>query len=345
MSNETETQGSRPTGFGAPIVGTFFLLALFIVITNGLVIISYVISRRVRQVTSTFLFNLVVVDFHNGLISVPLAAFKEETTGTNYVVGKQFCVVASIWLPLMTKVATYSVVALSLDRLISILKPFRYREIVTNRRTYVALSFIWMFSLIDSCFPAFGLPTFHGEHHEVIAQCTGSYNYGRIYLWWYIITSVAIPLVCIIVIYSVIYHIAKGHNQQIIALEVEVKTKSASEDASSKERKKIGRFSKAAKTAFVISSLFCICWIQFIIVFQLMAMCIIDRCSVNIYITIIPMSSCLALLISGINPIVFAIRTPVVKEQVKRLLCVHKCTSSPIQVHPERSSLEQSNIT
>ena len=120
--------------------------------TGGNLALLMVFSRSEtthRRVNVYFILSLTVADMAVGLTMTPLyicyAAFHGH--GPLWLVKLE----GFLWIVTVTA-TTHSLSAVSLDRLISILYPLRYHQIMTKKRCRVVILFIWLGSVI------FGLP-------------------------------------------------------------------------------------------------------------------------------------------------------------------------------------------
>ena len=119
-------------------------MAFVIVLINSLVFILVTKRRSLRTPTNFFLIGLAASDLLNGFITLPLSItcniFQEH--------GPCF---ASVYIWMFTSFLTLShILAVTADRFIAIMCSLRYPLIMTKRRSYIALAFIWFSSLFVS---------------------------------------------------------------------------------------------------------------------------------------------------------------------------------------------------
>lgn len=124
------------------IVG--ILLALIIVVLNTMVFILVAKKRSLRTTTNFFLMGLAASDLLTGLVSLPVAI-------TCNIFREHGVCFSTIYIWMFTSFLTLShILAVTADRFIAIMFSLRYPQIVTARRCYIALGFVWISSLLIS---------------------------------------------------------------------------------------------------------------------------------------------------------------------------------------------------
>ena len=155
--NKTEFNQSHPAGddeFGddEPYTPYFspkhdiigILMAFIIVLINSWVFILVSKKRSLRTPTNFFLVGLAASDFLTGLISLPLSI-------TCNIFQEHGMCFATIYIWMFTSfLAVSHISAVTADRFMAIMFSLRYPQIVTKRRCYIALGFVWVSSLLVS---------------------------------------------------------------------------------------------------------------------------------------------------------------------------------------------------
>ena len=140
------------------------LMALVIVLLNSWVFILVAKKRSLRSPTNFFLVGLAVSDFLTGLISLPLSItcniFQEH--------GMCFTTIY-IWM-FTSFLAVSHISAVTADRFIAIIFSLRYPQIVTKRRSYIALGFVWVSSLLVSLMQLWWLKPSNYDPHESVPE-------------------------------------------------------------------------------------------------------------------------------------------------------------------------------
>ncbi|CAH1789859.1 unnamed protein product [Owenia fusiformis] len=323
--NTTEEVATKP-GARSAITACILMLAVFITFTNGMIICFYMLKPNVRKHVSVFILNLVVVDFQNGILAVPLAAFRRELSASP---NTYLCAFSSVWPPVLLLAVISSILLVAADRLISIIKPFQYNEIVTRPRKGIAITTVWVWSIMFGCAPLIGSRTPGGIRISVFpgeivdAFCDEHYVYTQTYILFYLSLGILAPLIAIISIYIAMYRIAQRHIKAINAIQT------ASNDTEYEVKggkvNKIVNISKAAKTAFIMSTLFVLCWVPFMIVLQLLILARISDLSKYLDSSKIEIglggAAFLAYLVSCVNPIIYSLRTPTLKQNLRLTFC------------------------
>ena len=307
------SSGQNPT-YGFTFIYSF--LGLGITVINGLILVAYIRRARVRDKIGTFIINLVTVDFLNGLVSAPINAW-QAADPVAFDRSPGLCVVG-LCLPMMLSTsAIASVLLVGLDRLVAIVNPFRYHTIITTRRARLIILLVWLHSFLSSFSPTFIPPIRSNSGH----RCNGLFRYDSIWVFYYVIVIILLPIILTVGSYIAIYRIAKRHLAAIKKTTVELDDFDHSNQNLSR---KLSKHSKAAKTTFIITVLFCVSWIPCILLIQIASFCGLGECysprlreQVN---SVFPVVVCLIDVTSIANPLIYALREQVIKDEVKRLL-------------------------
>ena len=134
--------------------------------------------------------------------------------------GSVFC---EIWLVadvLCCTASIYLVLAISIDRYIGVTRPLRYNLIITKRRVYIIIAFVWFVSLGVSLVPFFGLKKPQSNNRT----CEVNDNIG--YTVFSSSLSFYIPLFIILLVY---FRIFKEANKQSNFLKTGLKTSKVDE--------------------------------------------------------------------------------------------------------------------
>ena len=114
------------------------VFGISIVTANLIILIIYCKRRRLRRKSANFLlFNQALVDFFQGTVTNGITVF-----GNEEFVAKQIIYQFSIALSLHT------IVLVSIERYIFILRPLFHKRVVTNFRMRIAVIFSWLSSLV-----------------------------------------------------------------------------------------------------------------------------------------------------------------------------------------------------
>ena len=309
----------------APIIVANLMLGLAVTLTNGLVIFAYIIRKQVRTRISQFLINLAVADFFSGCIAIPLNTFYGRSRTMLENVSDSACIVILSCPTLLATMAVLSIVMVAVDRLISILHPFQYAEIVTPKRSGMIIALVWLYAILYSTAP--GL--FPGAMDSPVSvSCSGTYAYGSGYAYMLVFGIVIPAMVTVMTIYLIIYRIANRHVKELQKLFVARNP--------TPEQRKLNSNSKAAKTAFFITALFVISWVPFLMSLQVVVLAhlgiiqIHDQQLKAALQKSIAITATMAYIISAVNPVIYCLRDRVLKHHVKSILTCGRCKSANI---------------
>ncbi|XP_022904385.2 muscarinic acetylcholine receptor DM1 isoform X2 [Onthophagus taurus] len=128
-------------------IGTLaFVLSVFTVVGNIMVMISFKIDKQLQTVSNYFLFSLAVADFAIGLISMPL--FTVYTLLGYWPLGPLIC---DTWLALdylASNASVLNLLIISFDRYFSVTRPLTYRAKRTTKRVAIMIGCAWGISLL-----------------------------------------------------------------------------------------------------------------------------------------------------------------------------------------------------
>ena len=166
-------------------------LNIFLSITatlgNALILLALRNVSSVHPPTKLLLRCLAVTDLWVGLILQPLyvsmilnSVTKKNMNILHYLFNATF---ASSFT--LSAVSIYTLTALSVDRLLALLLGLRYRQVVTLRRVFAAICFIWLMSILFGFSYSFWrhlvvLTT--GAVIGILSLCISLFCYSKIYL-------------------------------------------------------------------------------------------------------------------------------------------------------------------
>lgn len=232
MSEAGNVTNAPPTGINPnpqSIVAAVFV-AILIVVTlfgNGLVCVSFYSFPNLRVICNYFIVSLSVADILVALLAMPFW-FIVQLNNTEWPLSQQlklfwscidiFCGTASIM----------NLTAVSVDRMLAIVTPFKYPKLLTPKRALVVILVIWLYSTAIASSRLAGWP-------------------GNSFLHFVSTVSFFLPLSIVIVMYTVIFIVVKIQVQRI-------GTAGGKDHANEM---------KAAKTILVVIGAFVICWLPF----------------------------------------------------------------------------------
>ncbi len=146
--------------YGSPIVAAILIIFLSVAFTcNLFIIVSMLWQRMLKQPAQILLLNLAVSDFLvSGLVmpfTITSGIAREYVFGDSDSTRCKVCQSGIVFV-ILSQVSFHSIALLSLDRFLFIRFPFRYKKLVTVRRTAVVVLAVWVLCVLLSLPPLFG---------------------------------------------------------------------------------------------------------------------------------------------------------------------------------------------
>ena len=215
----------------ALLYGIIALPALF---GNAVFLWAIYKARNVRTLSNLLLSSLALADLLVGLIIDPVWIARCVLTPHPYNHPFKMAIDA-LWIQ-TSVTTTFSLCAVSLDRYIAIRSGLLYHQMVTEKRCYIAIAFVWIASL------SFGFSRI---------LVTNPANLPKLWMSVTIVT-ILLPMILIIFCYSHISVIARTQSNAIARQDVQRSNTTVSEGL---------RNRKATKTVGLVVALFLISWI------------------------------------------------------------------------------------
>ncbi|XP_061453745.1 adenosine receptor A1-like [Rhineura floridana] len=268
------------------------LTALFSVVGNLLICTVILRSRKLRAVvTNYFLVSLAVADILVGAVAIPCAQFTDMGL-PRY--RPQLCLLMLCTLLVFTQASVFGLLAIAVERYISILKPFQYQSLMSPRNSLLVILASWVLAILIGLLPMMGwhdpLPA-NGEC-QFNSIITDTYM-----VYFNFMACMLAPLLVMMVLYGRIFLEVKRQIRKVAEGEVEI---------SARERRRIivRKELQTATSLFIILFFFTACWLPVHILNTVMLLC--PTCY-------IPNQLVLATIIlshanSAINPVVYVFR-------------------------------------
>ena len=295
MNNTTRGKVDNCTA-DLSLISSVFLISLYSVssitclLGNGIVLLAIYQTTALRTVSNFFIASLALADVSVGVFMNPILISKValDLWQGNHWLSK---LADFMWIQTTTS-TTFNLCAVSIDRYVAITAVFKYHTIITRRKCFGALTFIWIFSVMFASARLF-------IHNQSILP--------RLWISTTLIT-VIIPLLLIGFCYVQIY----------LAARVQI-SKIAKRKLSAEEAKLSAKNRKAAWTAAIIITLFVIMWTP-----SFVASCIelttVDHCKKLRIDFAWFWLAFLCFCSSAINPWVYTIRVPEFKNTLRRMM-------------------------
>lgn len=190
-----------------PIVVILSFLSLGTILGNTLVIVAILINPALHSVTYLSIFSLAIADLLAGTLAMPSYILKKFFLGD--AADVIICDIFRFSYFLTGYASILSLSVISVERMMAVQCPLRYKTRLTHRRVVMGLLLAWLDSLLISSLP------FVPWDSSLDKEC--SYNPTR---WWsivVIICNVIVPFIVIVVCYTYLYFTAKSHVRKILS--------------------------------------------------------------------------------------------------------------------------------
>ena len=317
---------------------------------NCLVCGAIIRYRRLRTITNYFIISLAVSDLLVAFLSMPFR-IHHVLNQMQWNLGKAVC---QFWIfsDLLCSAASMTNLSLiSVDRYLALSYPLTYRSIMTKRKGAVAIVVVWSYALVIS-----GMSFKQWDKNAIIMINPACSKVDKYYYTFAIILAFFLPLVILVVAYSMVFKVALSQARKLQLLNVghakgAITELGESNDFSQprpsvvsigkierRRRKSIVRELKATKTLAIVVGTFIFCWLPFFIcmfVVQFCPMCFQRLPPTGQEAIGITFAYVLPLLNSAVNPIIYSSFNSdfryAFREIVFKILAVFSRSSSPRQ--------------
>lgn len=249
MTNDSlSTEAVLPVTEVAISAAFLCLVNIGMIVGNFLVLITVWCTSKLHEPNYFFLCSLSVADLLVGLIYCPLLI--ASIIKQSWVFGDLVCKAHAVTICISLNASLMSLCAISVDRYYFITKPLRYTEIVTSRKTVLAIAFVWFHSIFWAVSPLFGWGEYIVE--ESTATCKPNWNgeglLNKSYALCLALFCFLFPLLVMIFAYSMIYKTAR---KQLRSIQLQ---------GIAGNSVQLTKTHKATKTVFIIIGMFVLCW-------------------------------------------------------------------------------------
>ena len=306
---------------GGVIAQASFVIFILILDVGGNCLVCWAIIRyrRLRTITNYFIISLAVSDLLVAFLSMPFR-IHHVLNQMKWNLGKTVC---QFWIFSDLPCSAASMTNLSLisvDRYLALSYPLTYRSIMTKRKGTFAILLVWSYALIIS-----GMSFKYWDKNAKINISPACSKEDKYYYVFAIILSFFLPLVILVVAYSMVFKVALTQARKLQLLNISsFKTTELSESndfhqprpsvvsigkVDRRRRKSIVRELKATKTLAIVVGTFIFCWLPFFIIMFIVQFC--PQCfqrlpSMSQEAIGIVFAYVLPLLNSAINPIIYS---------------------------------------
>lgn len=208
-SNTTSTFIQRgPLDASAIATVSFLVLVMLLTILgNSLVCFCVLYYRRLRSPTNYLIVSLAVSDFLVGILSLPFRlaqTLNHQTWPAN--LGREGCQFW-IWIDMLCCGASIvNLAGISVDRLLAIKRPLRYREVMTSKKALVIIAFVWVYAFFGA-----SLSFVEWGGIDSIAYAPQCGIIARTYITIISFAAFFCPLSIVVVCYGLVLHVAIRH--------------------------------------------------------------------------------------------------------------------------------------
>ncbi|XP_028391610.1 octopamine receptor beta-3R-like [Dendronephthya gigantea] len=339
--NINHTNNSCPGNAGAMppnqsqtyvITSTVLLSVLIpaIIIGNGLVILAFGTTRRLRTTTNYFVVSLAFADIMVGLLSLPIFTVVIYKNTQWFIDNPDM---NNLWkaVDMITSIASITnLMYISIDRYVCIQYPLRYYGMVTRKKVIVMIIVSWMY----------------GALNFTLIQATYRRRMPRLDVNLAVtILAFIIPLLVILVMYGKVGKIALNHRVRIMAIDQEQRAAQGYQNSSPNDQEssrengqdtdKDGRRTshknkriisllaelKATRTLAVVVGAFVLCFIGYFVILLHTTICLSWRslkCKPARTEVVVAMQW-IKYFNSSLNPLIYSVMNGEMRRAMKRL--------------------------
>nr|ANO39036.1 GCR066 [Schmidtea mediterranea] len=143
-----------------------FLIPLFTLLGNSLVVLSIIKERNLRTTTNYFILSLAIADISLAILVMPICIWIEINNGKwNY--GITFCDIFIVSDVTFCTASIFNLASISIDRYYAVTQPLKYSR-HSHRRIYITILLSWLISFVTA------LPMACGINHRLVLSHNSS---------------------------------------------------------------------------------------------------------------------------------------------------------------------------
>ena len=305
------------------VLSVWFSLSGLAAVTGNVVALwLFYKHKSLRTISNRFLASLSMADAFVGLVIDPvlivIICWIQPEVHSNL-----FLIFIMLWIH-TTAATTLNSCCVSIDRFIAIRFPYRYQDILTERRCFAVIILVWFISL---CLPFLVFLRERNGPNELLVSIA--------------ITICLVPLLVVCFCYILIFKLARKQFRRILP------AKNIPESGENVRFRVMQNF-KAIKTVGFVLSACIITWMPSVVL-QLVKFYYMEeekRCRLRkLTFVVSPWAEAIAFTSSAINPLIYYFRNSDFRRAFRRtfhwLPYVHEQDASHLRAQPERNRLNQ----
>ncbi len=293
-------------------VGFDLFLAIGISLGNGLIIFTMARVRKLRTISNYLIMQLAISDFVLGLILVYHSAIFMDRS---LVAGPELCALRYATISLPGAASLLGLLAISIDRYLAIMDPFRYQRIQTRRYFAAYAIGVWVPAVI------LGIIIPMSWHNRCPIECDFVLLFTRSYLQYLFIPTFIVITLPLTVLCAHVLMKAKQQLRSIVDNDIVLPGKESP--------KYIKGQIKIFKAGLAVIATFYAGWLPFFLILS------IQVYSGSLHDTTLGMCRSFSMVLIGMNsmtnPLIYGYRLPDLKAELRKLFKVSNNNVVPFQ--------------
>lgn len=287
-----------------------WIIAIFAILGNIVVIVVHKSSRTLRSVTSVFIKGLAVTDLLAGVALIPGMASQSVAVKSNFW-GEFYCKVIGSYFLLWTsaKASVLILVFATTERYFSVVHPIYHKRYFTELAAKLLLLLAWVIAVLMNLFSIIIL---HVENGDCVAEWKVNNNIRDIIGIIVFLISFFIPLILMFLAYTRMFASLRNREKRVNRVDGNGHNKSRNRIISHRIRKNI------ITMLFIVVCTFSVCWAPDQLCYLLMNLEVqsfdYENSPVYPYFVILAISNSCA------NPIIYSFKNKLFKDALRKAL-------------------------